>query len=404
MKSKRPSRVEARITAGTGLICALILICGQGAVAQDRVAGSETGVLYPDRMNFYNKVVRGSKLSDDMQFYDVNRELVPATSVFNAPYTVVVSGCLTCGQYRTTYPDVEALYRDYKDKGVDFYFIYQTLMHPENHGYVMAYSMEERFLQLDVAIEEYQTQVPWILDTFDNNFKALTGAPNGEFIFSSDGTIVHAEPLSQAPSLRNRLESLVGRVENPTSRADLDLPDIERLGMGYEELLVDLVTLEGAANPIMFEPEESDEIYYAKMRPEVDGELLTTGTGQMYLGFHVDPIYDASWNNLVAPVLYELTLPDGTTASPARGEGARPKVAYDTNPREFLIDIENWDSGDPMGLEVFYFACNAEVGWCKPVTQRYTLKLTQDQWGGEQRARTQRPRALLRNAGRERAR
>lgn len=396
------SRENLEIKRNASILAGAALIAWASVFAQDTVTPSE--VQYPDRMSFYERVARGSTLPEAMQFYNVDRELVPAASIFEAPYTVIASGCLTCGQYRTTYQDVEALYRDYEDKGVDFYFIYQTLMHPENHGYVMAYTMEERFLQLDVAIDEYGTSVPWILDTFDNSFKAFTGVPNGEFIFDSDGVIVHAEPRSEAPSLRNRLEALVGPVDNPTSRNGLDLPDIERLGLGYEEQLVDLVTLDGPANPIAFVPEESDEIYYAKMRPEVDNALLTTGTGQMYLGFHVDPIYDASWNNLVAPLRYELVLPGGTSATPGIGEGARPKVAYDRNPREFLIDVENWQSGDPMGLEVFYFACNQEIGWCKPVTQRYSLELTEDEWGGEQRSRTQRPRALIRDAARGRVR
>jgi|TARA_B110000483_G_scaffold135362_1_gene161956 hypothetical protein len=343
---------------------------------------------------FGSNMAVGNNLPEGVVLYDTNLEVVPIDSIFDAPYTVLVSGCLTCGQFRINYQSVEAVYQDYKNKGVNFYYIYQTLAHPENHGYVQAYSMEERFLQLDVAKVEYGTSVPWVLDTFDNNYKALTGSPNSEVIYDQNGEIVHSSFFVSTPGLRNKLIELVGDVEHHTEIADLDLPDVERLGVGEVTDVIERVSFEGAAFPVAFDivqtADTTDDIYYAKFRPEVDAELLNSGTGQMYIGFHLDPLYGAHWNNLVAPLKYEITAPDGVSITPVEGEGIRPDVAADKNPREFLVDISNWsDTSEPMGLNVFYFACNTDAGWCIPVTQRYTVSLERDVLGGSQRERTQ---------------
>jgi hypothetical protein len=333
----------------------------------------------------------GNTLPEDTMVYDHDLQLVPIQSVLDdAEYTVVVSGCLTCGIFRDAYQDVEAVYHDYKDQDVNFYFIYQTLMHPENHGYVQAFSMEERFLQLDVAKVEYGTSIPWILDTFNNDYKTLTGAPASEVVYDRSGKIVHSASTTRVPALRNSLIELVGDVEHHTQVADLDFPDVLRLGLGEVTDVIERVSFEGAAFPVTFEAEESESTYFAKLRPEVNAELMNTGTGQMYIGFHLDPIYGANWNNLVAPLRYEITAPEGVSITPAVGQGIRPDVASDKNPREFLVDISNWqDTSEPMALDVYYFACNNDEGWCIPVTQRYTVSLERDTLGGSQRERTQ---------------
>ena len=59
--------------------------------------------------------------------------------------------------------------------------------------------------------------------------------------------------------------------------------------------------------------------FYAKLRAEGDPDLLATGTGTMYLGFHLDPLYRVHWNNEVDPVEFEITAPAGVTVTPARG-------------------------------------------------------------------------------------
>ena len=84
------SVIESRFATGAWLVFAATLISSPAALAQDE-ASSAAEVLFPDRMSFYERVARGSSLPDDMKFYDVDRQLVAADSIFEAPYTVRVS-------------------------------------------------------------------------------------------------------------------------------------------------------------------------------------------------------------------------------------------------------------------------------------------------------------------------
>ena len=339
---------------------------------------------------FHESFKVGDTIPDDLKFYRDTGELVSANEMFRKSHTVIISGCLTCGMFRRTYPSVEAVYRDYKDQDVDFYFVYQTLQHPENHSYVQAFSMKERFLQLEVAKKEYATTVPWLLDTFDNNWKAYFQVrPNSEIIFDNKGRMVHVQPWVSQPNLRNALEKIFGPVENPTQVADLGLPEIQPVSGGDRTDVVKRVKVSGNALTVSFRPLMSEQTYYAKLRPEIDQALYDSGKGQMYIGLHLDPIYKVHWNNYEKPVTYQLSLPEGVSASPLKGEGPLPDVDTDKDPREFLIDIDNWKARDePIGIDIFYVACNKEEGWCKPVKQSYEIHLKHDKLQGKVHGRS----------------
>ena len=63
------------------------------------------------------------------------------------------------------------------------------------------------------------------------------------------------------------------------------------------------------------------------------------------------------------------------------------KEPADVDPREFLATVELGDSREPLKLVVKYFACNDKEGWCRPVTQTYTVQLKGDRDGGRTRSR-----------------
>jgi hypothetical protein len=65
---------------------------------------------------FYEAFKVGDTIPDDLKLYRDTGELVSANEIFQKAYTVIVSGCLTCGQFRITYKGVEAVYWDYKDR------------------------------------------------------------------------------------------------------------------------------------------------------------------------------------------------------------------------------------------------------------------------------------------------
>ena len=353
---------------------------------------------------FNEKFPEGSTLPDTLQLYNVDRELVAANSIFKAKYTVVVGGCLTCPEYRNSYPEIEAVAADYKDKGVQFYFVLQALTHPENWGYVQPSSIQERFAMIDHAEELLQTKIPWLADTMDNELKQHFGmTPNSQFLFDSEGKIVHRASWGRGSTLRESLEKLVGPSEKITTVADLNLPEFGSQRTNPDDMLLERKTVEGISAALKVaaggEDQQAENLKsrdfgqsnrYAKLRPEADQSLLKTGKGQLYLGFRQDPVLGAEWNNLATPPKYRITA-EGVTVTPATAEAEKLSVESDTEPREFLVDVENWEAGKPIKVEIQYFACNKEKGWCKPVQQEFTVWLEHDTTAGNVNGRSHFP-------------
>ena len=109
--------------------------------------------------------------------------------------------------------------------------------------------------------------------------------------------------------------------------------------------------------------------------------MLKTGSGKLYLGFRQDPVLGASWNNLATPPEYKIVAA-GATVSPATGQSKRLEVESDNEPREFLVDVKDWDANKPITVKLQYFACNKEKGWCKSVGQEFTVWLDEDESAG----------------------
>ncbi|TWU23502.1 hypothetical protein Pla52o_30390 [Novipirellula galeiformis] len=349
----------------------------------------------PRDIEFQEKFPIGTEIPADLKVYNVDRELVPVKSVMQSKYTVIVGGCLTCPAYRSSYPEIEAVARDFKDRGVDFYFLYQSLAHPENWGFVQPSSIEDRFAQVDHAKELLRTQIPWLTDPMDNQMKTyFMGTPNSQFVFDSSGKVVHRDSWGRGSSLRESLESLVGKPETLTTAVDLNLPRFERHLTPESEMLLERVSVEGKAVPLRVESggksnpvsalrsiEFNQSNRYVKLRPEADQQLIETRSGKLYLGFRQDPVLGASWNNLASPPEYKIVA-EGATVSPATGHSKRLQVESDNEPREFLVDVKDWDADKPISVKIQYFACNKEKGWCKSVQQEFTVWLDEDKSAG----------------------
>ena len=278
---------------------------------------------------------------------------------------------------------METIYRDYAPQGVNFYYIYKTLAHPELDGYIEPFTLEERLMHVKEAQRTLGSEITWISDTMSHDLKhALGDSPNSEFVVDPTGKIVRMRAWSRPDELRRDLEQLVGPVEDPTRVSDLNLK-IEAPPKVAASGVVPRVRVPGRMMPVKIEPQSSSQPFYMKLRAEVDQRLLRDGEGVLYLGFHPDPLYHVHWNNLVDPVKFEITAPDGITVSPATGEGPKVKEASDIDPREFLVDIKrSGDSQEPLQLAVRYFACNDEEGWCVAISQEYSISLEPDPDGG----------------------
>ena len=282
--------------------------------------------------------------------------------------------------------------RDFSPQGVKFYYVYKTLAHPETNGYVRPFSLAERLMHVQEARRRLGTQFTWICDTMTNDVKgALGDAPNSEFVIDPEGTVVRKRLWSDPEQLRADLNELVGPVENPTETVDIDFQSpLEDEGRPTRNVL-ERIRPNSSTFALNVEPMASKLPYYVKLRAEADEPLLETGEGQMYLGFHIDPIHRVHWNNLADPVQFELSLPAGTSASPRTGTGPKLEVKADIDPREFLVNVSGF-SDEPMLLKVRYFACDDDETFCVPVEQEYKIFSTANPEGGWVLARGGRPR------------
>jgi hypothetical protein len=227
--------------------------------------------------------------------------------------------------------------------------------------------------------------IPWICDSMENDLKhGLGDRPNSEFLIDPAGKIVKIRGWSSPIDLRNDLEELVGKIDNPTKVSDLNLK-IETTPKPAASGVVPRLKAPGGLQAVQVTPQEGKHPYYVKLRVEVDQDVLRGRTGQMYLGFHLDPIYHVHWNNLAKPVSYSIKPAKGGSASPAKADGPKVKAEADIDPREFLVEFDPGDTREQFEVTVNYFACNDEAGFCVPVTQVYKVSLSRDRDAGNPR-------------------
>lgn len=297
---------------------------------------------------------------------------------------VIVTGCLTCPKFLISYRDIEAVAHDYRSAGanVAFVYLYKSLAHPENGGWIQPFTLEERLAQVKAAQEQLKNKVPFICDGMDNDIStALGGSPNSAYIVDGDGRIVFVSGWAEGSQVRDELAKVFGPTDTISTPESIGVPRFER---PYRNTgtVVPRVEVSGTMQGLKTEPAKSDEPHYVKLRAEVEPSVMQDGSGRMYLGFHLDPVHDVHWNNLVDPVSWSMTLPEGVEITPDGGAGPRVEAQTDNDPREFLLDITSWPQGEEIRVTVRYFACSKKDGWCKPVEQVYTVSLERDRYAG----------------------
>ena len=264
-----------------------------------------------------------------------------------------------------------------------FFFVYKSLAHPELAGdYVQPFTLDERRAHARQAAKQLGATVPWLVDAMDNRLKhALGDRPNSEFVIDTKGVIVRKRAWSNPAQVRKDLEELVGKVDKVTREEDIKLALAPPVKAAAERGVVPRIK-RPRMQAIEMEPviEPKGHVFYAKLRAEADPEALRTGTGKLYLGFHIDPFHGAHCNNLTPPLKYKLDLPAGAKCSAATGEAPKVKPASDADPREFVLDVDNWPTDKPVRLTVTYSACTETA--CHAVKQEYVLHLRRDRDGG----------------------
>ena len=148
-----------------------------------------------------------------MDAYTAEGEAIKVREMIDGKYTVLSAGCLTCPQFHNGYPHVEAMAADYCPKGVQFFYCYKNLRHPELEGFVQAQNMKERLLQLKKAREKLGIMITWIADTIKDSMQtALKSGPNSLFLISPDGEIVAGSDRIDGNNIREVLAERVGSV------------------------------------------------------------------------------------------------------------------------------------------------------------------------------------------------
>ncbi len=261
-----------------------------------------------------------------------------------------------------------------------FYYVYKALAHPQYNYYIDPFTLEERLMHVQEARRTLGSHIPWLCDSMSNELLALLdGHSNPELLLDPEGKVAGRRVWSDPDALREDLAKLVGPVDPRTRVEDLDLkrmPPPKAAAHG----IVPRVEMPGPMQALRVEPDlaSSKVPFYAKLRAEAQPGLLENGSGTLYLGFHLDPLYKVHWNNQVKPLEFELAVSDGVTASPSRASAPKVEEQADADPREFLVDLKVGDDAQPLDLTVRYFACDDAQTFCVPVTQSYRIHLERD--------------------------
>jgi hypothetical protein len=275
---------------------------------------------------------------------------------------------------------LETVKIDYQPRGVEFFYVYKPLAHPELNNYVSPFSLQERLMHVSEAKRRLGSSITWLADTMENEYHtSMGGTPNSEVVVDPQGNVVARRAWSNPAELRKDLERLVGPVENPTKVSDLDLPSQPPIATVAKGIVPRLDKLEGSL-PMIIEPDlDSSRVpFYTKLRAEGTRGLYETGKGSMYIGFHLDPLYRVHWNNEAPALEYEISMLNGVSVSPASGKGAHPEEKADADPREFILEVDA-APGQSMQLDVKYYACDDAQTFCVPVKQQYKITLARDE-------------------------
>lgn len=268
------------------------------------------------------------------------------------------------------------------------FFIYKSLAHPELAGsYVQPFTLDERLAHARQAEKQLGATVPWLVDAMDNRLKhALGDRANSEFILDPNGVIVRKRAWSHPAEVRADLEKLVGSIEKITKEEDvklkLELPIKAPAAKGVLPRLKRPDQMQAIEIEPRIEPKGLP--FFAKLRAEADGDLMADGAGRLYLGFHLDPIHEAHWNNLTKSLSFKLDVPEGAKIDKLAAEAPQVEVLSDADPREFLLDVESWPANKPIHLTVVYYACVGKEA-CHTVKQEYVLHLRRDRDAGKAR-------------------
>ena len=338
-------------------------------------------VSYQPATEIYNPVRKPNADLRQITVYDEAGKPFSLSSL-TGHANVLVFGCGTAPQLEANIAELETVYRDFRDKKVNFYLVYKTLAHPTSSGFLPPVSISERVFQARAAKAMLGTSIPWLSDNMTNELAdAVSAGANSELIIDESGKILQLRGWCDPILLRADLAKLVGQVETPTSANQIELQRFRRISPAPKNVLPPIETPYGMI-PIQVDPQASDLPYFVKLIAEADSQLLRTGSGKLYLGFYLDSMYGVYWNSEQPELQYEIASDTGAQAQPATGRSPSVNKPRDIDPREFLISVKGANVAPQLRVTVNYVACNDEKPFRLPVSQTYDVRLVQDRHAG----------------------
>lgn len=328
------------------------------------------------------------RMLDDVYVYGPQNKKTKLRGIIaKKAYTILALGDLTDPVFIEHYRNIEAISKDFKPLDVQSFYIYRALAHPENNGYLQPYILQERIRQVQQAKSLLRTKTPWLYDCMDNQvLKALTNdTESNVFIYTAEGGELYHGALDDDASLRNVLTDAAGASPTVTDPNRYSSPRISPKNIAKPDLL-DRVRFNPDTepfSPILVRPKKSKHPFYVKLRAEGNDNLLETGNGRLYLGFHIDPLYSIQWNNSADPLKYTIRTPVGL-AAPTTDQAPEIKLQlYDTEPREFVLTTRQLDLSKPLLLRVEYSVYSPQTDKSIKVSQHYAIHIERDPFGGK---------------------
>jgi predicted outer membrane repeat protein len=327
------------------------------------------------------------RMLEDVYAYNTPDTKVQLRNLFSKQaYTVITLGDLSDPEFITNYRNIEALAVDFKPLNVNFCYLYRALLHPENNGYLQPYNLNERAKHVQTAKSLLSTKTDWLFDTMDNQaLKALQHSSESTvFIYSAEGAELYSGRLENHNPLRKILEEIAGTAASKTSPQRFKTPRIKAKHITAPDLL-DRVHFNPETepfSPLVIEPQKPQASFPVKLRAEADDDLLATGNGRLYLGFHVDPLYAMQWDNSSDPLTYVIKSPAGLAAPSTDQAPEIKKKPYDNEPREFVLTARQLDLSKPLQLRVDFTIYSPLQEKSIAVTQYYAIQLERDPYGG----------------------
>lgn len=320
----------------------------------------------------------------DTLIHDKGGKTVELRSIVqDQPFTLLALGELTDPDFISSYGNVETIAHDYASKDIGFFYIYRYLRHPENNGYIQSFNRKERTRQASEAARLLHTRIPWLVDTMDNqSAQLLSSTTNTLFIFNREGIEEYAGSITDTAGLRSALSKLAGNPDNLSLFKPIPNTVIKPVSLLKTEL-VKRIVVNPAFMPLKITPHNSRSPYFVKLRVEASEELIKTGNGKLFLSFQVDSIYPIEWNNLKPSIQYAMDVPKGTAISPSVNSADKvTERATDSEPRDFMLECRKWRTSDPVDIKIHYCVHSKTERRNLEITQRYTVYLDSDPFGG----------------------